>query len=330
MINKRFENWVKDMVGERAFFDLKETDAYRRAMKDFDENIKPAFRGKDDESQYVNFPMAKIKDNSSKGIKGNTLTLTSNDMKEIFQPVFEEIDKLVTHQVNEVRLKRISAGHPKGGAIKAIFLVGGFGESLFLKESLVETHAGTQVIQPNGAWSAIVKGAALSKLPSQVTVVSSVAERHYGVSASSPFDEREDAGRPKTWDAYENIYRTTKMTWFINKHDDLQRDRAISFPFYRNFSCEMDDDDYLITDVLEMCSTDAAPVYPNSQVSKNCNLRVDLREVPKDQFRQASGAKGKHLKLNYKLLVKIEGARMAFSFECGGKEYATVEAQFGA
>jgi hypothetical protein len=77
MINKRFENWVKDMVGERAFFDLKEHDAYRRAMKDFDENIKPGFRGKDDDVQYVNFPMANIKDNKARGITGNTLPLSA-------------------------------------------------------------------------------------------------------------------------------------------------------------------------------------------------------------------------------------------------------------
>jgi hypothetical protein len=78
MINKRFENWVKDIVGERAYLDLRETDAYRRAMKDFDENIKPSFSGKGDEIAYVSFPMANIKDDPSKGIKGNTLTLTAS------------------------------------------------------------------------------------------------------------------------------------------------------------------------------------------------------------------------------------------------------------
>jgi len=159
-------------------------------------------------------------------------------------------------------------------------------------------------------------------------VLSSVAERHYGVMALSKFDKEKDAGRPKEWDSYESVYRTDKMTWFIKKHDDLQRDRAISFPFYRCFDLEADDDDYLVTEKLEMCSTDAAPVYPTRDVTKMCNLRVDLREVPKDRFKQVSGPNGKHLKLNYKLLVKIEGARMAFSFECGGKEYASVEAQF--
>lgn len=75
MINKRFENWIRDMVGERLYIDLRETDAYRRAMKDFDENIKPEFRGVNDEPAFVNFPMANIPDNPARGIKGNTLTL---------------------------------------------------------------------------------------------------------------------------------------------------------------------------------------------------------------------------------------------------------------
>ncbi|OCL00822.1 actin-like ATPase domain-containing protein [Cenococcum geophilum 1.58] len=329
MINKRFENWVKDMVGERVYLDLKETDAYRRAMKDFDENIKPSFQGTGDETAYVNFPMAKIKDNPSKGIAGNTLTLTTNDLREIFQPVFEEIDKLVAQQVNEVRIKRMSLNHPKGAAIKAIFLVGGFGESLFLKESLIANHTGTQVIQPNGAWSAIVKGAALSKLPHQVAVLSSVAERHYGVTCRALYDEKEDQGRKKIWDSYEGIYRVEKMTWFISKFDDLERDRTIPFSFYRTFDLEMSSDDYQIDENLEMCSTDVAPVYPTSAIHNNCKLHVDLSNVSKDQFKKVSGSSKNYLKLNYKLLVRIEGARMAFSFECGGKEYASIKADFG-
>jgi hypothetical protein len=76
MINKRFEQWIKDAVGERAYFDLKETNGYRLAMKQFDEVIKPGYRSQDDEDQYINFPMANIVDDPSKGIKANTITMT--------------------------------------------------------------------------------------------------------------------------------------------------------------------------------------------------------------------------------------------------------------
>ena len=76
MLNKRFEEWVKNSVGERAYIELRETNGYRLAMKQFDESIKPAFRSRDDEDQYINFPMANLKDNPSKRIKSNCITLT--------------------------------------------------------------------------------------------------------------------------------------------------------------------------------------------------------------------------------------------------------------
>ena len=75
MLNKRFEEWVKNIVGERAYIELRETNGYRLAMKQFDESIKPAFRSRDDEDQYINFPMANLKDDPSKKIKSNCITL---------------------------------------------------------------------------------------------------------------------------------------------------------------------------------------------------------------------------------------------------------------
>lgn len=76
MLNRRFEEWVKDIVGERAYLELREQDPYRRAMKTFDENIKPGFRSRDDEDQYVTFPKANLKDDPAKGLKSDTITVT--------------------------------------------------------------------------------------------------------------------------------------------------------------------------------------------------------------------------------------------------------------
>ena len=78
MLNLRFEQWVKDIVGEKAFLDLRETDSFRLAMKTFDENIKPGFRSRDDEDQYVNFPKANLTDDPNKGLKANCITVTGS------------------------------------------------------------------------------------------------------------------------------------------------------------------------------------------------------------------------------------------------------------
>ncbi len=92
----------------------------------------------------------------------------SEALHNIFQPVFKDIDRLVGEQVKEVYIKRMKERHPKGFEIKvatffrlarkiltsskAIFLVGGFGSSAYLCESIRAAHMDVQVIQPNDAY----------------------------------------------------------------------------------------------------------------------------------------------------------------------------------
>lgn len=60
-------------------------------------------------------------------------------------------------------------------------------------------------------------GGVLSQLPQEASIVSTVATRHYGVSASSNYNEIEDAGQPRRYDRYEGCDRVTKMTWYIER-----------------------------------------------------------------------------------------------------------------
>jgi hypothetical protein len=332
MLNKRFEEFVKSTVGERCFLDLRETSGYRHAMKTFDENVKPGFRSRKDEDQYVNFPMANIPDNPKRGVKANTITVTADDLHAIFEPVFKEIDRLVAEQISKVRIKRLQDKHPMGGNIKAIFLVGGFGSSLFLRDAIEKAHPDIQVIQPNDAWSAIVQGAVLSKLPQQASVVSSVAENHYGVSAGREWNARRDIGGEsyKYHDEYEEIWRVRAMTWYIHKHDDLVRSRAVNFPFYCCLPINPSAEDMKVTVKLLMCPSDIAPEFPDSSVTTNCSLEIDLAAVPKNSFKRKTRPSDglQYQTISYNLLVKIEGARMVFSFECNGKEYGVVESKY--
>jgi hypothetical protein len=76
MLNKRFEEWIKDVVGERPYLDLRDTDAFRRGMKQFDESIKPSFRSIDDEEQYVTFQKANLESSEARGLVNDTITIT--------------------------------------------------------------------------------------------------------------------------------------------------------------------------------------------------------------------------------------------------------------
>lgn len=97
--------------------------------------------------------------------------------------------------------------------LKGIFLVGGFGSSRYLKTRLQEVyeHQGIQIIQPHDSWGAIVKGAALSRVSNQATVVSTQAVRHYGVSGMPRYDPLVDRGRPAVWYPSDGLDRVEKV-----------------------------------------------------------------------------------------------------------------------
>lgn len=76
MLNRSFEELIRQTVGEEAFVALKKTEGYRSALRDFDVAHKLSFRGPRDSDRYVSFPMANLKDNKAKGLVKNCMTLT--------------------------------------------------------------------------------------------------------------------------------------------------------------------------------------------------------------------------------------------------------------
>lgn len=61
-LNKRFEQAVRELVGEDQFYDLRKTKGFAQAVQQFDRSVKTAFRGDWDEDYYINFPMANLND----------------------------------------------------------------------------------------------------------------------------------------------------------------------------------------------------------------------------------------------------------------------------
>ncbi|KAI3061041.1 hypothetical protein CBS147353_10098 [Aspergillus niger] len=331
IINNRFEEWVKSKVGERKYIDLKQTNGYRKAMNDFNDTVKPGFHSKDDPEQHICFPLADFKpDPSDKSIQGDTLILSGNDLYRIFEPVYSEVKRLVNEQIQAVKLRRLQDQHPKGKDIKAIFLVGGLGSNTCIKELLTTTYPDIQVIQPNDAWAAIAKGAVMSKLPqgpqNKPPDVVTTAEKSYGVSAAMIYDEVRDEGRKKMWDQWEEKDRCAVMNWYIYKYDSLRRDRKLEFPFYHQLPANPQPADFSASYELLMCDNEHPPIHPDPTVSANCTLDVDLSSVPKNMFiaQTRQSDKVQYQVLNFRLLIKVESARLVFTFECGGKEYSSV------
>ncbi|CZT11384.1 related to hsp70 protein [Rhynchosporium agropyri] len=325
-LNKRFEQAVKDLVGEDQYFSLRKTKGFEQAVQQFDRSVKTAFRGDLDEDYYINFPMANLDDDPVNNLVSNCWNMKGS----IFDPLIADIERLVDEQVNLVLVKRLNEGHPKANEVKAIFLVGGFGSSEYLKACLETNHSHIQVIQPYGAWAAIVKGAVLSQLPQETLIVSNQATRHYGVNALSAFEQFRDAGQVKIFDPILGSDRIHLMTWYILCGEDLLREQVIKFPFYRSLREGFANSELIFKDELIQSESKTPPVHPAASTTKvNCVLTADLSTVDRRHLQRVVGQDGNiYFDVHYDLLITIKPAMMKFSLEVKGKEMGTVMAKY--
>lgn len=111
--------------------------------------------------------------------------MPQEEMKtKIFEPIMKDIIGLVKEQISMA-----------GDDVTAVVLVGGFGQSRYLKSKIRDAiAAGTQVVQPENGWAAVVKGAVIHGLsqygssPASVEVASRVARRSYGTCLLAKYD----------------------------------------------------------------------------------------------------------------------------------------------
>ncbi|KAK7697956.1 hypothetical protein SLS64_013043 [Diaporthe eres] len=325
-LNKLFEQTIRRLVGEDQFESLKGSiGSGAKALNEFDKSIKTGFNGDVTDIYYVNFPMAKLRDDPAERLIGNCWEMTGDFLQDIFDPIIRDVLQLVSAQVAEAVSKRGSR------RLKGIFLVGGFGSSRYLKNRLQDVYEeqGIQIIQPHDAWGAIVNGAALSRVCNQATVVSTQAVRHYGVVAWPPFDPLVDQGRPAVWYPRDGFNRVEKVIWYIYMGEDLKRDQTIKFPFRRTFREDYRISDLIMTSTLHYSEAVAAPSYPGPQVKKCCKVRSDLTEISPHHFIKWTGADGRiYYDVRFNLVLCTAAANLRFSLEIDGKEMGSVEATY--
>ncbi|KAI1374961.1 actin-like ATPase domain-containing protein [Hypoxylon crocopeplum] len=323
-LNSRFAEAVRNLVGGQQWTTLKESVGWLKALTEFDKVTKLQFRGDLEEDFYVSFPKANLEDDPSKNLVGNCWTMTGQDVQAIFDPLVNDVLRLIDEQVKSALLKRGEKG------LKGIFLVGGFGSSQYLKTRIEQAVPNVQVIQPDDAWAAIVKGAVLSRIPEQATVTSTQAVRHYGVSAWSEREPIKDKGMPTRFHPWDGTTRVERNTWYIYKEDDLKRDRTIKFPFNRY----LDVDTYIDRHIKfydDLLSSDnmLPPTHPGYGTKVNCTLKTNLAGVDKSLFGIRRGLDGNtYYRVDYDLVISTTAANMKFSLEIGGKEMGSVEAQY--
>ncbi|KAH8745651.1 hypothetical protein F5883DRAFT_654386 [Diaporthe sp. PMI_573] len=225
---------------------------------------------------------------------------------------------LVTGNASEVASRVLDGTKIMLDSFSDIFMAG-----------LNEIRSEIQVIQPDDAWAAILKGAVLSRLPQQAVVVSTQATHHYGVSALAIYEPAIDKGRPTEVHPSDGVARTEKMTWYIYIGENLKRDQTIKLSFYRTLNANYKDDELIFTDKLITSNSPMPPNHPTQETKENCTLKADLRNVDRSLFIQRTGVDGLiYYDVHYDLAVSTQAANMKFWLEFRGKQAGSVDATY--
>jgi molecular chaperone DnaK (HSP70) len=177
-LNRIFRKYLEDTFsGDDGW----EADTIEEATAHFENTTKRKFDGGN--GKYL-IPVRGLADNPEKSVKRSHFTILGSRLVELFEPVMANIKNLVIEQVLQSK------------SVKAVLLVGGFGQSVYLRE-VIKGAVGpeVQVLQPPQGWTAVVRGALIKGLAetapetSRVHVKTRSARKAWGILNSVPFKD---------------------------------------------------------------------------------------------------------------------------------------------
>ncbi|KIY00568.1 uncharacterized protein Z520_03231 [Fonsecaea multimorphosa CBS 102226] len=321
-LNRIFQKYLEENLSDLDGFD---EDTLEDAMNEFENITKRKFTGQE-ESIIVRVPG--LTDNVEKGIKRQKLTIKAAVLKDLFSPVMTAITTLVKSQLQQSK------------QAKAVILVGGFGQSPYLRSCLQQVVGeNIEIMQPAYGWTAVVRGALLHALHDttpdelRINIASRRARRAYGTLRLEWIrnDDPEHIGRPRTWNSYEGRYSLDAMRWFVEKGHEVDQRNPLVTPWYmsrpvsegpfpvRNFT--------LYTFIPE--EEEHAPRFPCEEVKEFVELTADLAAIHHSMIPIRKGKDGQmYYVLEYQIKIAFFSAHMEFSLWYLGTEYGKVKAEF--
>ena len=183
-LNRIFRDYLRDNFSHLEGW---EDDTMKEAMERFETVAKRKFKGDDD----LIIPVQGLANDPGRGIARGKLTVKAEQVVKLFEPVITTITTMIKSQLNQTK-----------GA-KAVILVGGFGQSPYLRECVKQiVGKKVEVRQPAQGWTAVVRGALIKALAdtdsslSRVNIAARIARKAYGTTQSVKFDPaKHDARR---------------------------------------------------------------------------------------------------------------------------------------
>ncbi|KAG8627117.1 hypothetical protein KVT40_004600 [Elsinoe batatas] len=350
----RFESLVRRRMGNEAFEAMKKRrGCWSNALVHFDTFVKRSFLPTDDitdaDTEEFYIPFHGVADNLRAGIEDGYLTLRSAEVLEIFAPILKRIMRLIEEQ------RKASAG--QGKIPKGVLVVGGFGQSQYLFQSIrdhfaseaavdarfetvVQTttpakrraagYQGLVVVSAPNPWSAVARGGILLGLTRGGIVLSRMARRHYGIVCRSSYDYRKHLRQRKYKDELDGAWMVdNQMEWFIRMNDKIETGKAVLHDFYRTETMIPQ----YITVTLLFCDAIDAPTRlqdGDTRILTLCRLTVDTKKIPRSKWvLKTSPVTGRaYHQLSYQIGMAIESGSIKFDVRVKGKVCGSVDAKY--
>ncbi|KAM7206445.1 chaperone protein DnaK [Naviculisporaceae sp. PSN 640] len=324
-LNMRFKKFLTSRLGKLAGFD---DVLLAEAMETFEKSIKRKFTMAAARDEIFPVPVGGLQDNKEKGVSRGRYALKASDVWAIFEPVVEEVIKLVKEQIKSSKVP-----------IRAVLMVGGFGASNYLKERLRNAiDKKILVLQPPNAWLAVAHGAVMKGLalsaPEQLTMVkvqTRKARKHYGTEWRVRYDDTRH-GHLKSqrhWCGLDGCYKVRVMEWFIQRGDPV----AENEPFITSFTwaglVSQGQIKKIGMDIYCDRTERNAPMAKDEYVRLLCRVEADLSHIPENMLRRRKGYNGEWY---YELCCKIEAvyqsASTQYTLIYNGQRYNSVTAEY--
>ncbi len=222
-------------------------------------------------------------------------------MQAIFEPVIQEVIKLVKDQILNSRVP-----------IRAVLLVGGFGASNYLKERLRNAvDKNIQIMQPPNAWLAVVHGAVMKGIANcapklaTVKVATRKARKHYGTEWRTRYDEKlhSHLKKDRHWCGLDGVWKVYTMEWFIKKGDTVSENEPFFTSFVWTGPVNAGRIRKIKMDIYADRTPRTAPLARDDNVALLCHVEADVSHIPENQLGRRQGKDGQWY---YELNCKIE------------------------
>ncbi|KAL8977276.1 MAG: hypothetical protein Q9205_006885 [Flavoplaca limonia] len=326
-LNRRFTAFLRQKLGSHPEF---RENMLEEAIKKFENEIKPQFNGSNDEEYDVLIPA--FPDSDELNVRRMVLCLSGTELHEIFEPVIQEILTLVNQQITLTEKAKSN--------VKAVLLVGGFGESHYLHRRIRESVADRQieVLKSPAGWTAVVRGALLKGLVDANTKIAAakvcgrVARAYYGTESAKKFDESKHDPDQRSWSNSNKRWEVNTFHWFIEKHQIVKEKKSVRCDYHIEQPVQAAKLDTVNVTIVkcEDPNEQGPPTYAGEEGVEVVEvLKVDLSKIPTTNLQKRTGADGEeYYIIDYAIRLTCYSAETVFELLHNRRNYGQVSAEY--